>query len=122
MAFKSVANVWNSTGRALCRVSVLLLRLALSNVSDFKTYAVATTDFANSITTFLACSKDILVPDQLALISNFELLGEDLQTLHDDVQLVRFIGNWCDALGLRDVLREQIHFWFHGNDRFYGVS
>ncbi|GMG41933.1 unnamed protein product [Ambrosiozyma monospora] len=97
----SFETTWNSTSRAICRVSVLVLSVAVCSVYDHNSFLESALQFSNTITTFLSSTEDKFVSDQLVLIDNLEVIVFSLRDICEDYQLVKFITSWCDAIGLK---------------------
>ncbi|GME77003.1 unnamed protein product [Ambrosiozyma monospora] len=97
----SFAKEWNSTGRCICRVAVLVLRIAVVTVSDNASFVSTAAKFADNIAAFLKSPRDTYVSDQLIMIENLELILDTLRDSFDDLQLLRFIESWTTSMGLK---------------------
>ncbi|GME72930.1 unnamed protein product [Ambrosiozyma monospora] len=92
---------WGSVGRAICRITPLILRVAAASVGDSVSFVSATNKLAEFISSFLASKNELLVSDQLIMIENLELVLEAVRDTFDDIQLVKYVGSWSDAMGFK---------------------
>ncbi|GME95964.1 unnamed protein product [Ambrosiozyma monospora] len=124
----SFSTAWNSIGRAICRVSVLVLRIAVASDASHQvgfsiagssnasansrrrstsgTIAGGATEisralnrFQHNVGEFLKCDSGSLVSDQLVVIPQLELMLECFQNHFDDYQLATIVTFWCNCIG-----------------------
>ncbi|GME92026.1 unnamed protein product [Ambrosiozyma monospora] len=93
--------LWNSTCRAICRVSVLVNSIAVISISDDKTFFGSVVQLADTMTRFLSSTNESFVSDQLVLIDSLEVILESLRGTCNDYQLTKIIADWCGAIGLK---------------------
>ncbi|KAH3660366.1 hypothetical protein OGAPHI_006952 [Ogataea philodendri] len=99
--FANVETDWNSTGRALCRASYPVLRIASAAASDKDKFARKCHGFSKAATIIIGLQKDSLVADQLLLVEALELWVDTFRDFCDDQTIVGFVCNWLEAIGLR---------------------
>ncbi|KAG7863143.1 hypothetical protein KL939_000462 [Ogataea angusta] len=99
--FSQVDTDWNSTGRALCRTSHLVLKLAASCYANTTAFAGVGTFFSNSAAKLLALRQDSILPDQLLIAESLELWLDVLRDFYDDALLLKMAAKWVDAIGLQ---------------------
>ncbi|GMG21858.1 unnamed protein product [Ambrosiozyma monospora] len=95
---------WNSTGRAICRVCVLILRISLAATTDTRILISSVKRFSKTIGRFLASEDETLVPYQLVMIENLELILNSFKFIFPDTsgfELVKFVTCWSEAIGLK---------------------
>ncbi|GMG51936.1 unnamed protein product [Ambrosiozyma monospora] len=124
----SFSTSWNSIGRAICRVSVLVLRIAVASDASHQvgfslsgssnasanarrrstngTIAGGATEisralnrFQHNVGEFLKSDSGSLVSDQLVVIPQLELMLECFQNHFDDYQLATIVTFWCSCIG-----------------------
>lgn len=99
--FSAFETDWNSVGRALCRVSVPLLRLSRACIHQPADFVTQGYRLVNSTTAFLSSNKEVLVADQLLVIDALELYLDDLQGSFQISELATFAAGWVNAGGVR---------------------
>ncbi|KAG7922387.1 hypothetical protein KL905_001608 [Ogataea polymorpha] len=99
--FSQVDTDWNSTGRALCRTSHLVLKLAAACYANSTAFAGVGTFFSNSAAKLLAIKQDSILADQLLIAESLELWLDVLREFHDDAHLLKMAAKWIDAIGLQ---------------------
>ncbi|KAG7700349.1 hypothetical protein KL915_001038 [Ogataea haglerorum] len=99
--FSQVDTDWNSTGRALCRTSYLVLKLAAACHVNTAAFSSVGTFFANSAAKLLAVKQDSLLPDQLLIAESLELWLDVLRDFYDDALVLKMAAKWVDAIGLQ---------------------
>ncbi|GME70227.1 unnamed protein product [Ambrosiozyma monospora] len=92
---------WNYTGRAICRICPLILKLANKCYDTQTSYISSYQKFAKNVTLFLGSTRELVIIDQLALIDNLELVLDAMRNIFDDYELVQYVTSWTEALGLR---------------------
>lgn len=99
--FAAFNTSWNSTGRALCRTSVLALRLADACVHHRNEFVTQGYRFVDAITAFLASRKETFVADQLLVLNTLELYLDILSRSYQVSELASFAASWIGSTGLR---------------------
>ncbi|VEU21000.1 DEKNAAC101870 [Brettanomyces naardenensis] len=99
--FSAFNTTWNSTGRALCRVSILLLRIADACIRHRAEFVTQGYRFVEAITAFLSSTKESLVSDQLLIFEVLELYLDILRHSFQISELATFAVAWANATGLR---------------------
>ncbi|ODV84323.1 hypothetical protein CANARDRAFT_29204 [[Candida] arabinofermentans NRRL YB-2248] len=99
--FAKSSSEWNSTGRALCRISILILQLCGAGVSDQDQFVKNGYLFVDSVSMFLSSSKESIVADQLLILEVLELWMEVLGKYYPEDILLGFAIRWLDSIGLR---------------------
>ncbi|GME87071.1 unnamed protein product [Ambrosiozyma monospora] len=95
---------WNSTGRAICRVCVLILRISIASTTDIRILVRSAPMFSKIIGRFLASKDETLVPYQLVMIENLELILDSFKLIFPDnsgLERVKLVTLWSKAIGLR---------------------
>ncbi|GMF03917.1 unnamed protein product [Ambrosiozyma monospora] len=93
---------WTAIGRAICRVSLLIVRISIHAISDLKPFSIEVTNFTQSISQFLSSSRDSLISDQLVMIESLELILEAIEPVFfNEYRLVTVIADWSNAIGLK---------------------
>lgn len=99
--FAGFATHWDSTGRALCRTSVLVLRLADASLRRRADFAALGYRFVDAIAAFLASRKETFITDQLLVLKTLELYLDVLARSFQVAELASFAASWIGATGLR---------------------
>ncbi|OUM51802.1 hypothetical protein BVG19_g929 [[Candida] boidinii] len=101
--YANVSKEWNSLGRSICRVCVLVLRLSIKCLgpNDEEEFRISFTRFASSVTAFLSSNEERIVADQLLVLEILEQWICDIRPLFPDENIVQFVISWLDAVGLR---------------------
>lgn len=92
---------WTATGRALCRVSILVLRIASKCFSNVTEYKEIVTRFTLSITNFLSSGKETLIADQLLIIETLELYLDLFKSWFSISEICDFASSWISANKMR---------------------
>ncbi|GMG39242.1 unnamed protein product [Ambrosiozyma monospora] len=93
---------WTAIGRAICRVSLLMVRISIHAISDLKPFSIEVANFTKSISQFLSSSRDSLISDQLVMIESLELILEAIEPVFfNEYRLVTVVADWSNAIGLK---------------------
>lgn len=99
--FGSYSKEWNANGRALCRVSYLVLKICCSCVNNQDEFRKEVGNFTGNITKFLEANVDNVLPDQLLIIETLELYLELLQNSFSAGELANFAVEWISVNKLK---------------------
>lgn len=99
--FSAFNTAWNSVGRALCRVGVLILRLADACIRHRAEFVTQGYRLADALTMFLASRRETLVTDQLLVLDSLELILDVLRRSFQVSELASFAAAWVNATGMR---------------------
>lgn len=92
--FSSFNKDWNANGRALCRISCLVLRICSQCIKDMNEFKNQVYLFTNSITNFLATGVDSVLADQLLIIDTLELYLDVFKSMFSNKELIEFAVEW----------------------------
>lgn len=95
--FKKFQSEWSATGRALCRASYLVLKIAslcVYNEAEFKKQTIL---FSDAITDFLSANSDEIIADQLLILETLELYTDVMGSFFKPQELVKFVVGWIGA-------------------------
>lgn len=94
---------WTAVGRAIGRVSILLLRISSKSFSNTNTFQAHATEFSISVAAFIRSEKDTLISEQLLIIESLELYLEVFKPWFNSSDLVNFAISWINANYLRGI-------------------
>lgn len=99
--FNNHETEWTSIGRAVCRTSILLLRIVAKCFANTNSFQTQATEFSLSISNFVKSDKENLVAEQLLVIGTFEMYLEVFKPWFNSTDLVNFIVMWVNSNYLR---------------------
>lgn len=99
--FSDFKQEWNASGRALCRTSYLILKLASKCIGNHEEYKTQVLLFASSINGFLSSNAEIVLPDQLLILETLELYLDIFGPYFEIRDLIKFVIEWTGANKLK---------------------
>ena len=101
LVFGSFTKDWNANGRALCRVSYLVLKMCCSCVKDQQEFKNQVYLFTNTINNFLDSNVENVLPDQLLIVETLELYLDLLHDFFTAGELTKFVVEWISVNKLK---------------------
>ncbi|CDK24073.1 unnamed protein product [Kuraishia capsulata CBS 1993] len=108
LIFSRAGKEWSHVGRALCRISPLIVRLAVAATSkDSFTFKKNCSLLLSSITQFLSLRNDNLVADQVLVLEDLEKWLESLRRFYDDQALMKISIQWLQAVDMHGLGKQE---------------
>lgn len=92
---------WNSIGRAISRVLILLVKISVKSFSNTQDFQKSAIKCSSAIASFIGSEKDSLISEQLQITTSLRSYLEIISPWFTVSQLVEFATSWIDTKKLR---------------------
>lgn len=103
---------WNSVARSMCRVSAILLRVALKTLqqsSELDVTLNALSGLFMSVEKFLSVDSAVLVDDQVLVLDSLDYLIS-LKSRMEDRDIMNMLIRFIDSIGLRGMGADELNY------------